>query len=91
MAQGAVLTNKGYDAGYIVDDVAAMGAEAVVPPRSNHREKRGHDRARYRERNRIGRMAAQMKQFRGMVAKYAKLAAPFMSFAHLVAVLLWPK
>jgi transposase len=32
-AAGAVLADKGHDAGYIVDVVAAMGAEAVIPPR----------------------------------------------------------
>jgi putative transposase len=86
-----VLADKGYDAGYIVDAVAAMGAAAVIPPRSNRREKRTYDRALYRERNMIERMFGWLKQFRGIATRYAKLAVSFMSFVHLVTILLWLK
>jgi putative transposase len=68
-----------------------MGAEAVIPPKSNQREKHTCDRALYRERNRIERMFARQRQFRGIATRCAKLAAPFMSFVHLVAILLWLK
>jgi hypothetical protein len=33
LLDGAVLADKGCYAGYIVDAVTAMGAEAVIPPK----------------------------------------------------------
>jgi transposase len=86
-----VLADKGHDAGCTVDAVAAMGAKAVIPPRSNRREKRAYDRALYRERNMIERMFGWLKQFRGIATRYAKLAVSFISFVHLAAILLWLK
>jgi hypothetical protein len=74
-----VLADRGYDAGYIVEAVAAVGAEAVIPPRPDCREKRAYDRAPHRERNGIGRMFARLKQFRGIATRYARLAVPFMA------------
>jgi putative transposase len=68
-----------------------MGAEAAIPPRSNRRGKRGCDRALYRERNRIERMFARPRQFRGIATRCAKLAVSFMGFLHLAAILLWLK
>jgi len=88
---GAVLADKGYDAGYIVEAVEAMGAAAVIPPRANRRVRRGYDRRLYRERNRIERMFGWLKQFRGIATRYSKLAVSFMSFLHLASILLWLK
>jgi len=65
----AVLADKGYDADYIVEQVSAIGAEAVIPPRSTRKNQRLYDIFLYKERNVIERMFGKMKHFRG-VATY---------------------
>jgi transposase len=88
---GAVLADKGYDADYIAEAVSAMGAQVVIPPRSNRKAPRELDSHLYRERNAIERMFSKMKHFRGIATRYSKSALSFMAFLHLVAILLWLK
>ncbi|EAT10370.1 transposase, IS4 [Sphingomonas sp. SKA58] len=57
----ALLADKGYDADAIRADLAQRKIEAVIPGRSNRRVKIEHDRALYRQRNRIERMSGQFK------------------------------
>ncbi len=85
----AVLADKGYDAGYIVDAVTMMGAEAVIPPMRHRRDLREYDRFLYKERNVIERMFGKMKHFRGIATRYNKLAVSFTAFVQLAAILLW--
>ncbi|KAL1110038.1 hypothetical protein AAG570_014160 [Ranatra chinensis] len=40
---GAVLADKGYDADYIIEEVIAMEAEPVIPPRSTRKNPRAYD------------------------------------------------
>lgn len=87
----AVLADKGYDAGYIVDGVTAMGAEAVIPPMAHRKILRGYDRFLYKERNLIERMFGKLKHFRAIATRYSKLAVSFMAFLQLAAILLWLK
>lgn len=87
----AVLADKGYDAGYVVKAVTAMGAEVVIPPMRHRREIREYDRFLYKERNIIERMFGKMKHFRGIATRYNKLAVSFAAFVQLAAILLWIK
>ena len=88
---GAVLADKGYDADYIVDAVRAMGAEAVIPPKSNRRIAREYDAHLYKGRNLIERMYGKLKQFRRVATRYDKLASSFMSFVLVAAIAIWLK
>jgi len=85
----AVLADKGYDADYIVEQVSAIGAEAVIPPRSTRKNQRLYDIFLYKERNVIERMFGKMKHFRGVATRYSKTATAFLGFVQLVAILLW--
>ena len=87
----AVLADKGYDADYIVEAVHKMGAEAVIPPRSNRRTPRDYDKYLYRERNNIERMYGKLKHFRRVATRYDKLASSYMSFTLVAAIFLWLK
>ena len=88
---GAVLADKGYDADYIAEAVSAMGAQVVIPPRSNRKAPRELDSHLYRERNAIERMFGKMKCFRGIATRCSKSVPSFMAFLHLAAILLWLK
>ena len=87
----AVLADKGYDADYILEGIAELEAEAVIPPRSNRKTPRTYDDFLYKERNVIERMVGKMKHFRGIATRYNKLAVSFMAFLQLAAILLWLK
>jgi transposase len=87
----AVLADKGYDADYIVAVIATMGAEAVIPSKSNRKASRGYDEFLYKERNAIERMFGKMKHFRGIATRYNKLTVSFMAFLQLAAIILWLK
>lgn len=43
------------------------------------------------ERNRVERFFSRIKHFRRIAMRYDKLAANFMNFASLAAILLWLK
>jgi len=46
-----------------------MGAEAVIPPRSNRTEHRAYDRHVYKDRNLVERFFNRLKQFRRMATR----------------------
>jgi transposase len=52
----AILADKGYDADYVVDAAEVMGAEVVIPAKSNRKKRRDFDKDIYKERNLIYRM-----------------------------------
>lgn len=64
-----ILADKGYDADYIVDTVKAIGAQVVIPPKSNRRVAREYDTFLYKERNIIERMYEKLKNFRRVATR----------------------
>jgi transposase len=73
-APDALLADKGYDADAIRADLVKRNIEAVIPGRSNRRVKIAHDRALYKQRNRIERMFGQLKINRAIATRYDQLA-----------------
>lgn len=86
-----VLADKGYDADYIIEEVLAKGAEAVIPPKSNRKNPRDYDAFLYKERNKIERMYGKLKHFRRIATRYDKLASSYLSFVFVAAIYLWLK
>ena len=87
----AVLADKAYDADLIVEAVREMGAEPVIPPKSNRITPRKYDKDLYKERNNIERMFGKFKHFRRVATRYDKLASSYMSFVMVAAIFLWLK
>ncbi len=85
----AVIGDKGYDADALIAYIQAMGAEAVIPPRSNRTEQRAYDRHAYKDRNLVERFFNRLKQFRRMATRYEKLARNFVSLLNLVRTYIW--
>jgi len=67
----AVIADKRHDADHLREAIRDMGAEAVIPPRSNRRAPRDHDRALYRECNLAEQFFNKFKQFRRVTTRYA--------------------
>ena len=84
-----VLMDKGYDSDPLVTVIEKSGAKAVIPPRSNRKTPRDYDREVYRERNKIERLFARLKQCRRIATRYEKTARNFMAFLHLASAMIW--
>jgi transposase len=80
-APAALLADKGYDADAIRANLANRKIQAVIPGRSNRRVKIEHDRALYKQRNRIERMFGHLKINRAIATRYDQLANSFLAWS----------
>ena len=87
----AILVDRGYDADDIVDAANAMGAEAVIPPKSNRKAVRLFDKDLYKARNLIERMFNKIKHFRRVATRYDKTASAYFGFVLVAGICLWLK
>ena len=81
-----VLADKGYDTDAIVEHVAAMGAVAVIPPKSSRKVQREYDKDLYKQRNRIERCFSKLKHFRRFATRYEKNKENFKALAALACI-----
>jgi transposase len=82
-----VIADKGYDSNDLVEVIEGGGAEAVIPPRSNRKEKRDYDRHLYKERNLIERFINRVKQCRRIATRYEKAARNYLAFWQLASIM----
>lgn len=86
----ALLGDKAYD---VEDRVLALlrkaGIEAVIPPKSNRKNKRIFDKELYKARHLIENFFAKLKQYRGIATRYDKLARNFLGGIYLAASIIW--
>jgi len=83
------LLTKGYDSNAIRDTIAAAGMKAVIPSNRSRKTIIPHDKALYRERNRIERCFNKLKHFRRVATRYDRRAVHFLAFLCLAASMLW--
>ena len=84
-----VIADRGYDSDGVLEKIEELGANGVIPPKSNRREQRGYDEKLYKERNLIERTIGKLKRFRRIATRYDRRALYFRSFLYLAASLLW--
>ena len=82
-----VVADKAYDAMALRQQIAALPAKAVIPPRANRRELIRWIKAVYRHRNLVERFFCRIKHFRRIATRYDKLVERFASFISLVAAI----
>lgn len=88
-AAQAILADKGYDADHLCDRIENSGTQVVIPPKRNRKTQRPYDTDLYKERNRVERFFAKLKQFRRVATRYDKLLVNFMGFVKLAAIAIW--
>ena len=88
---GALIADKGYDANYMIDAARDVGAEAVIPPRSQRKTPRNYDQELYKERNLIERMFNKLKHFRRVATRYDKFDIAYLGFVFIAGIYLWLK
>ena len=86
-----LLADKAYDTNEIIAAASDMGMEAVIPPKSNRKEKREYDRALYKLRHLVENGFLEFKQWRGIATRYAKRAASYLAACQLRAAMIWTK
>ncbi|AAK23189.1 ISCc1, transposase OrfB [Caulobacter vibrioides CB15] len=91
LAAQNVLADKAYDADRLYEKIIAQGGDPVVPPRRHRKRQHAYDAVLYKERNRVERFFSRIKHFRRIATRYDKLAANFMGFVTLAAIMLWLK
>jgi len=82
----AVLADKGYDADYVVQAARDMGAQVVIPPKSNRKVSRDFDKELYKERNLIECLFNKLKNFRRVATRYDKTASAYLAFVLIAGI-----
>ena len=85
----AVLADKGYDADAFVDQIEALGAEAVIPSRKNRTQVREHDAELYKDRHKVECFFGRIKHYRRVATRYEKTARNYLALLHLASALVW--
>jgi len=81
----AVIADKAYDSDAFVALIAQMGAQVVIPPKSNRIEQRKYDENLYADRNKIERFYNKAKQYRRLATRYEKTARNYLAFWHVAS------
>jgi transposase len=88
-ATQALLADKGYDDMKLINEVIAQGAVAVIPPRSNRRERREYDKHLYKERHLVECFINKIKHYRRVFSRFEKLSKNYLGFLSFVSALIW--
>lgn len=81
----AVIADKAYDSNDFLALIAEMGAEAVIPPKSNRVDQREYDENLYADRNKVERFYNKAKNYRRLATRYEKTARNFLAFWHIAS------
>lgn len=81
----AIVADKAYDSDEFLALIAEMGAEAVIPPKSNRLEQRDYDENLYADRNKVERFYNKAKQYRRLATRYEKTARNYLAFWHIAS------
>lgn len=85
-----LLADRGYDADWFRQALAARGTSACIPSRKGRKVLIPHDAALYRRRHRIENMFGRLKDWRRIHTRYDPCAHAFMSSIALAAsVIFW--
>lgn len=85
----AVLADKAYDSDAFVAQILSLEAEAVIPSRKGRKEPRLYDSELYKERNKVERFFGRIKHYRRIATRYEKSAQNYLSFLHVVSIMVW--
>ena len=83
----ALMEDKAFDANWLIDELDARGATAVIPLRENRHQQRDYDTHAYKWRHLIENYFAKIKEFRGIAMRYDKTDCSFAASWNLVATL----
>ena len=87
---GTLLGDRGYDADWLRQALAARGITACIPSKTNRKVPIPHDTTLYRCRHKIEIMFGRLKDWRRIHTRYDRCAHTFMSAIAIAAtVIFW--
>jgi transposase len=84
-----VLADKGYDSNAVLVQIAALNAEAVIPPKANRLVQRVYDKEFYKERHLVECFFNKLKQFRRVFSRFDQGARNYLAFVQFASVMIW--
>lgn len=81
----ALLADKAFDADWLLKDIDARGATAVIPPKANRVVQRDYDTEVYKWRHMVENYFAKIKEFRGIATRYDKTESSYTASWYLAA------
>ena len=84
----AIIADKAYDAGPLIEKLEERQITTVIPSRRNRRHSRKISFLLYKKRNEIERFFARLKQCRGIATRYDKLKSTFLAAVQLVSAII---
>ena len=82
---GALLADKGFDSDGLRELLSSLGAEAVVPPKSNRAKSIACDMAKYGRRHRVENFFCRIKSFRRVATRYDQTESSYAATIYAVA------
>jgi transposase len=84
-----VMADTAYDADHFREEIAKMGALAVIPNNPSRTKKFPLDKTLYKERHLVECCFSKLKQFRRVATRYEKTAKNYLAVVTLAAIVLW--
>ncbi len=84
----ALLADRAFDANWLLKELDARGATAVIPPKGNRKIKRAYDIEVYKWRHLVENYFAKIKEFRGIATRYDKTDCSYAACWNLAAALI---
>ena len=84
-----IVGDKAYSSREIRQQLRQSGTTAVIPKRSNEKQRGRFNRGLYRERNQVERLINRLKQYRRIATRYEKYAVNYLAMLMIGAIRLW--
>lgn len=84
-----ILADTGYDLDKLLQQIQEQNCVAMIPPRSNRKQKRAYDKHTYKERHLIECFFNKIKHFRRCFSRFKKESSSFMQFLAYPSIILW--
>lgn len=88
VAFDALLADKAFDADWLLTELDARGATAIIPPKANRKFLRDYDKHAYKWRHLIENFFAKIKEFRAIATRYEKTTSSYAANWHLAAAII---
>lgn len=84
-----LVADKGYNSRKFRSYLQEHGIGVTIPHKDNERHKGVFDQSMYRQRNRVERLFARLKQFRRIATRYEKRGVNFAAMVTIAGIFLW--
>ena len=88
VALDALLADKVFNVDWILAELDARGASAIIPPKANRQFLRDYDKHAYKLRYLIENFFAKIKEFRAIATRYEKTTSSYTANWQLAAAII---